>query len=281
MANKFRAKLLYGRTGVFNGAIGIGVESPISGLHISGSDLRVDNGNAHFSNRPIVSGNSQVALLSDITGQIDLSAYYLSSNPSGFITESYTGYAAFSHNHTISNISGLQSVLDSKQPSGTAIKTIAFFTALNNEPPATNFATLDTRNSHPVLDFDTTTQETAMFTSVIPQGVSLLSGVNVIAQWAASTATTGTIGWDVAFERIASNGIDIDVDNFGTPRTITAITVPSTAGITLTSSCSFTQAQLPSGLTNGDMYRLRIRRDVASDSASGDAELLGVEVRLV
>jgi hypothetical protein len=49
----------------------------------------------------------------------------------------------------------------------------------------------------------------------------------------------------------------------------------------LTSSCSFTQAQLPSGLTNGDMYRLRIRRDVASDTASGDAELLGVEVRLV
>jgi hypothetical protein len=160
-------------------------------------------------------------------------------------------------------------------------KTIAFFTALNNEPPATNFATLDTRNSHPVLDFDTTTQEAAKFRNIIPEGVSLLSGVNVIAQWAASTATTGTIGWDVAFERIASNGIDIDADSFGTARTITAITVPSTAGITLTSSCSFTQAQLPSGLTNGNMYRLRIRRDVANDSASGDAELLGVEVRIL
>jgi hypothetical protein len=85
----------------------------------------------------------------------------------------------------------------------------------------------------------------------------------------------------VAFERITSNGINLSGDDFGTPQTITAITVPSTAGITLTSSCSFTQAQLPSGLTNGDMYRLRIRRDVASDTASGDAELLGVEVRLV
>jgi hypothetical protein len=158
-------------------------------------------------------------------------------------------------------------------------KTIAFFSALNNEPPATNFATLDTRNSHPVLDFDTTTQEAAIFRNIIPDSVGLLGGVNVIAQWATSTATTGTIGWNVAFERITSNVIDIDSDNFGTAQTITAITVPSTAGVTLTSSCSFTQAQLPSGLTNGDMYRLRIRRDVTNDTASGDAELIAVEVR--
>lgn len=81
MANKFRTKLLYGRTGVFYDAVGIGAEAPASGLFISGGDFKLDDGAAFFSSRPIVSGDSQVALLSDITGN-----YYLSSNPSGFIT---------------------------------------------------------------------------------------------------------------------------------------------------------------------------------------------------
>jgi hypothetical protein len=160
-------------------------------------------------------------------------------------------------------------------------KTIAFFTALDNEPPATNFATFDTRNSHPVLDFDTVTQEAAIFRGIIPDGTNLLSGCNVITQWAATSATTGTIGWDVAFERIASNGINLGTNSFGTAQTIAATTVPSTSGITLSSFVTFTQAQLPSGLTNGNMYRLRVRRDVVNDTASGDAELLGIEVRSI
>jgi hypothetical protein len=160
-------------------------------------------------------------------------------------------------------------------------KTIAFFTALDNEPPATNFATFDTRNSHLVLDFDTVTQEAAIFRGIIPEGINLLSGCSVITQWAATSATTGTIGWDVAFERIASNGINLGTDSFDTPQTITATTVPSTSGITLTTSVTFTQAQLPSSLTNGNMYRLRVRRDVVNDTASGDAELLGLEIRSI
>jgi hypothetical protein len=86
MANKFRSKLFHGITGYFKDSIGIGIENPASGLHISGKDLRIDNGNAYFSNRPLVSGSNQVALISDITGEIDLSGYYQTSNPSGFIT---------------------------------------------------------------------------------------------------------------------------------------------------------------------------------------------------
>jgi hypothetical protein len=96
MANKFRSKLFYGRTGIFNDAVGIGVENPVSGLHISGKNFRIDNGNAYFSNRPIVSGSNQVALLSDVTGGLDLSNYYLASNPSGFVNQNYTGSVSFS-----------------------------------------------------------------------------------------------------------------------------------------------------------------------------------------
>jgi hypothetical protein len=41
--------------------------------------------------------------------------------------------------------------------------------AFDNEPPASNYATLDTRNGHPVLDFDATTGEAAIFTFILPR----------------------------------------------------------------------------------------------------------------
>lgn len=42
------------------------------------------------------------------------------------------------------------------------------FTPLANEPPASAFATLDTRNAHVVLDFDGSTDEEAVFSGVLP-----------------------------------------------------------------------------------------------------------------
>jgi hypothetical protein len=46
--------------------------------------------------------------------------------------------------------------------------TLAIFTPRGYEPPTSNYATLDTRNAHVVLDFDTTTQETAIWSGVMP-----------------------------------------------------------------------------------------------------------------
>ena len=45
---------------------------------------------------------------------------------------------------------------------------LAVFTPLSNEPPASAYATLDSRNSHPCLDFDGATDEEAMFSAVLP-----------------------------------------------------------------------------------------------------------------
>jgi hypothetical protein len=159
-------------------------------------------------------------------------------------------------------------------------KTLFVFAPRDNEPPTSNFATLDTRNSHPVLDFDTTTQETAIFRGKIPEGTILTDGLTVYVQWAVTSATTGTVGWDVAFERIVAGGVDIDSDSFDTAQTITAATVPGTNGVTSVTSVNFSGAELPVGFTAGDMFRIRIRRDVSNDTATGDAELLQVEIRL-
>ena len=40
--------------------------------------------------------------------------------------------------------------------------TLLIFNPLHNEPPASNPATLDTRNQHPILDFDAATNESAV-----------------------------------------------------------------------------------------------------------------------
>lgn len=165
-------------------------------------------------------------------------------------------------------------------PSTAGTKTIAIFAPADNEPPSSNYATLLYRNNHPSLAFDTTTQETAIFRGRIPEGSVMTSGVTVYLQWAATSATSGTIGWDVAFERLVDAGQDLDSDNFGTAQTVTAATVSGTSGITLVTSVNFSQAQLPTSLDDGDMYRIRIRRDVTNDTATGDAELYQVEVRL-
>lgn len=161
---------------------------------------------------------------------------------------------------------------------GGGTKTIAVFRPHDNEPPASNYATFSVRNSHPILQFDTTTQEGAVWTGRVPEAASLTSGVVVYVEWAATSATSGTVGWDVAFERIVS--LDTDSDSFGTAKTITAATVSGTSGITSKTSVSFAQADLPASLAAGDMYRVRVRRDVTNDTATGDAELFQVVIDL-
>jgi hypothetical protein len=159
---------------------------------------------------------------------------------------------------------------------GSDAKDLCGWDAYRNEPPAANFARLDVRNSRPHLDFDTTTQESAIFSCVLPTGIDLTNGLVVMLYWAAETATAGTIGWDVAFERIADGGIDLDADSFGTAQVVTAETVSGTSGILSQSSVAFTQAQLPTSFASGEFFRVRVRRDVAGDSAAGDAELYKV-----
>ena len=153
---------------------------------------------------------------------------------------------------------------------------VVVFTPLHNQPPSSNYATLDTRNSHPVLDFDTTTQETAIFQGAMPANYNS-TGLTVTIEASLTSATSGTLGWDVAFENMT--GLDIDADSFATAQTATAATVPATSGQPLRHTVSFSNSQID-GLAAGDPFRLRIRRDVSNDTATGDAELISVKVEM-
>ncbi len=156
-------------------------------------------------------------------------------------------------------------------------KTLARFTASDNQPPASSFATLDTRNSVLVLDFDDASVESAVFVGQIPEGAVLTSGISVRLYWMATSATTGNVRWRAEFE---ADGTDLDSDSFDTSTEATGA-ANGTSGIeTLT---TFTCTTIDS-LAAGDRFRLRISRvgnDGTNDTMSGDAELVAIELRQV
>ena len=61
--------------------------------------------------------------------------------------------------------------------------TLAVFTPLHNEPPASIFATLDTRNSIPVLDFDAATDEEAVFGGFLPNNYAEAALLLPLSGW--------------------------------------------------------------------------------------------------
>jgi hypothetical protein len=192
----------------------------------------------------------------------------------GAETATFDAQAKLTDNRTydLPDSSGTIALLETLPAGGT--KTYTTFTATDNQPPAADFATLDTRNSIAVLDFDDATDESAVFVSIIPEGASLGSGLKIRLHWMASTATSGDVVWDVSLERMTT---DLDSDSFDTIASGTAA-ANGTSGILTVTEITLTTID---SVTAGDGYRLKITRDAdnGSDSMSGDAELVVCEVR--
>lgn len=155
--------------------------------------------------------------------------------------------------------------------------TLLTFHPRQNEFVGANCATPDTRNGHPVLDFDDTTAETAIFSDILPRNYAG-GGITVYVTWAATSATSGTIGWTVEIERVGV-ALDIDADSFASAQTITAATTSGTSGIPTTTNVAITDGANMDSLAVGEKFRLRLKRDVSNDTAAGDAEVLGVEIK--
>lgn len=164
-------------------------------------------------------------------------------------------------------------------------KTLSVFDALAGRPPSTDFAQLDLRNEHVMLDFDDSTAESIDFCGVLPRGYAA-SDLEVIVTWAATSATSGEVVWQAEFERHhvgdATLGThDLDADDFGTAATATD-TAPGSAGelVRTTIALSAADADDPAA---GETFRVRVTRVATSgaDTMTGDAELLAVELREV
>ena len=156
--------------------------------------------------------------------------------------------------------------------------TLLIFEPLANEPPSSNLATFDARNQHPVLDFDDTTNESAVFSAVMPRHYGG-GGVTVYLHYSMTSGVAGDVDWDVAFERIGDQQQDIDADGFAAAKSVDDTTVPGTCGLVDVVSVAFTDGAEMDSVAAGEGFRLKIIRDAASDTASGDAELRFVELK--
>ncbi len=158
--------------------------------------------------------------------------------------------------------------------------TLCVFTALDNEPPSASYATADSRNAHPCLDFDATADESAVFRGVLPRHYSGGS-LTVTLIWAATSATTGACRWAVSIER-DDTGLDMDADSFATAVTAGA-SAPGTSGAPAYTAIVMTVDSPTDGLVAGEMFRLKVTRDAdgtsGTDDMAGDAELYGVEIK--
>src|SRR3990167_1761081 len=155
---------------------------------------------------------------------------------------------------------------------------LVIFTPLSNEPPSSNFATFDTRNAHPVLDFDDTTEEKVVFTGIMPRNYAG-GGVTNTIFWTGGTATSGTVVWQTAFERIGTV-LDIDGDSFATGNNGTTVAPSTTGSLTSTAIAHTDGAQIDS-IAVGEVFRMYVTREVADadDSMGGDAELRAIEIK--
>lgn len=133
-------------------------------------------------------------------------------------------------------------------------------------------------NEHWVLDFNQSTNETAVFSGMLPRSYAG-GGLTVTIVFAATSATSGDVDWDAAFERIGAAQQDIDSAGFASVQSTDNTTVNGTAGNTMEVDIAFTDGAQMDSIAAGEMFRLKITRDGVSDSANGDMEVLHVRLR--
>lgn len=161
---------------------------------------------------------------------------------------------------------------------GASGDTLLIFVPAGNEPPTSNFATLDLRNVHPVLDYDDATNEDAVFSGVMPEHYAA-GGLTIDIGYSMSTATSGDVDWDIQLERIGDQQLDIDSDSFAAANSVDNTTVPGTSGNVDVVTITFTDGADMDSIVAGELFRLKLTRDGVSDTATGDAEFHFIHIK--
>lgn len=156
--------------------------------------------------------------------------------------------------------------------------TRAIFTPFSAEFSASNPQLKVDAQRRPVLAFDATTQESCQWSGVAPQGLS--GTLTAVITYKMASATTGGVAFDVSLEAVSDgDALDLDAaESFDAVNGGSVAAVPGTAGYIDQISITLTNAD---AIAAGDYFRLRLARDVAdaADTASGDCEVLAVELR--
>ena len=97
-------------------------------------------------------------------------------------------------------------------------------------------------------------------------------GVTVRHHFSMTSATSGTMNCQGAFERIGVGQQDIDSDGFAAANTRTSKSVPGTSGHVATAQIKFTDGADMDSVTSGEEFRYRFQRTMPG-GAAGDLEL--------
>jgi hypothetical protein len=228
-----------------------------------------------ISNQVITRG--LIDLATDITGDLPYANLTASGSASKLLGRGSSGAGDWQEITLGTGLSMSSTTLNASS----AVKPVIVFTPQHNNPPATAYATPDTRNSHLVLDFDGATDEEAVFAGVLPASYAG-GGLYCEIYVAFTSATSGSVRFQAAIERMDFSSIDIDADSFASFQSAGG-TAPGTSGQIIAVTVQFTAGAQMDSLAAGEAFRLKIRRDAdgtsGTDDIGTDAEVLRVVLR--
>ena len=129
-----------------------------------------------------------------------------------------------------------------------------------------------------VLSFDQSTVEACYWTGIVPDG---WTGTITAYIYYIAAANSGKVDFEVSVEAV-SDGDAVDLDagsSFDTVNTITAPTVPATAGYIDVITCTLSNDD---GAVAGDYIRFKLERDAddaTNDTLAADCHVLGMEIQ--
>jgi hypothetical protein len=147
--------------------------------------------------------------------------------------------------------------------------------------PVACAATPDLRQSKPVLDFDATVNELAMFQGFMPRHYDG-GGITVTVGVMASSANTGDMSWKIFFKAVTDDADDLDVKNFADPQSNQAVDAPSVVGEVAYFTIAFTDGAQMDSIAAGELFYMLLMRDAQdsmNDDMAGDAEFVFAEIQ--
>jgi len=141
----------------------------------------------------------------------------------------------------------------------------------------TNRPTFAVRNGHRVAVFPAGVVTETFYTFNMPT-VYASGDVTILLTWMAGVATSGSVVWEVAFEKHAPGVDDLDVDSFAAG-VFAVDATDAVTGVTTETAIILTSAQID-GVVQGDQFRLAVRRhgNDTSDDMVGVAQLMTVVI---
>jgi hypothetical protein len=149
-------------------------------------------------------------------------------------------------------------------------------------PPGTGYATFDVRpggstppENVPVWDFDAASSEYLDFLCTL-EGYSG-GGLTFSMPWMASSATSGTVRWEMGIRAFSDEAEDIDASHSYQFNGVSD-PAPSASGQVSYGTVAFTDGADMDNWLDGEFGIVRVYRDHdhADDGMTGDAELLGI-----